>query len=76
MTTGMHSMQLTSLDAIIMLIAGMEIRCKGCKELCKPSRHEASPNLPTRKDLLAIKANKRVSTRFFFIPFIDVDVII
>ncbi|KYM98687.1 Golgi-specific brefeldin A-resistance guanine nucleotide exchange factor 1 [Cyphomyrmex costatus] len=59
MTTGMHTMQLISLDAIMMLIIGMEIRCKGCKELCKPSRHEASSNLPTREDLLAIKANKR-----------------
>ncbi|XP_011870032.1 PREDICTED: golgi-specific brefeldin A-resistance guanine nucleotide exchange factor 1 [Vollenhovia emeryi] len=59
MITGMHTMQLISLDAIIMLIVGMEIRCKGCKELCKPSRHEASSNLPTREDLLAIKSNKR-----------------
>ncbi|KYN33563.1 Golgi-specific brefeldin A-resistance guanine nucleotide exchange factor 1 [Trachymyrmex septentrionalis] len=59
MTTGMYTMQLISLDAIMMLIVGMEIRCKGCKELCKPSRHEASSNLPTREDLLAIKANKR-----------------
>lgn len=67
MTTGMHTMQLISLDAIIMLIVGMEIRCKGCKELCKPSRHEASSNLPTREDLLAIKASKRVGTRFLFI---------
>jgi len=50
-----------------MLIVGMEIRCKGCKELCKPSRHEASSNLPTREDLLTIKASKRVGTRFLFI---------
>ncbi|KAL6262376.1 hypothetical protein P5V15_007465 [Pogonomyrmex californicus] len=57
MTNGMHTIQLISLDAIIMLINGMKIRCKG--ELCKPSRHEASLNLPTREDLLAIKANKR-----------------
>lgn len=50
-----------------MLIAGMEIRCRGlCKELCKPSRHEASSNLPTHEDLLAIKANKRVSNHFLF----------
>lgn len=63
MTNGMHTMQLISLDAIMMLIIGMEIRCKGCKELCKPSRHEASLNLPTREDLLAIKANKRVNIR-------------
>ncbi|XP_011646674.1 Golgi-specific brefeldin A-resistance guanine nucleotide exchange factor 1-like [Pogonomyrmex barbatus] len=56
-TNGMHTIQLISLDAIIMLIIGMKIRCKG--ELCKPSRHEASLNLPTREDLLAIKANKR-----------------
>ncbi|XP_024884450.1 Golgi-specific brefeldin A-resistance guanine nucleotide exchange factor 1 isoform X2 [Temnothorax curvispinosus] len=59
MTNGMHTMQLISLDAIMMLIVGMEIRCKGCKELCKPSRHEASSNLPTREDLLDIKSNKR-----------------
>lgn len=65
MTTGMHSMQLISLEAIIMLITGMEIRCKGCKELCKPSRHIASTNLPTREDLLAIKTNKRVCTCFY-----------
>ncbi|KAL6262377.1 hypothetical protein P5V15_007466 [Pogonomyrmex californicus] len=57
MTNGTHTIQLISLDAIIMLINGMEIRCKG--ELCKPSRHEASLNLPTREDLLVIKANKR-----------------
>ncbi|XP_012524648.1 Golgi-specific brefeldin A-resistance guanine nucleotide exchange factor 1 [Monomorium pharaonis] len=56
---GMHTMQLISLDAIIMLIIGMAIRCKGCKELCKPSRHEASSNLPTREDLHAIKTNKK-----------------
>ncbi|XP_076241109.1 sec7 domain-containing protein garz [Calliopsis andreniformis] len=55
----MHSMQFISLDAIFMLISGMEIRCKGYKELCKPSRHNASPNLPTREELLGIKANKR-----------------
>ncbi|XP_043262335.1 Golgi-specific brefeldin A-resistance guanine nucleotide exchange factor 1 isoform X1 [Colletes gigas] len=55
----MYNMQFISLDAIIMLISGMEIRCKGYKELCKPSRHSASPNLPTREELLAIKANKR-----------------
>ncbi|XP_076161643.1 sec7 domain-containing protein garz isoform X2 [Ptiloglossa arizonensis] len=55
----MYSMQYISLDAIIMLISGMEIRCRGYKELCKPSRHSASPNLPTREELLAIKANKR-----------------
>lgn len=67
MTNGMHTMQLISLDAIMMLIVGMEIRCKGCKELCKPSRHEASSNLPTREDLLAIKVNKRVSIHFPFI---------
>ncbi|EFN64799.1 Golgi-specific brefeldin A-resistance guanine nucleotide exchange factor 1 [Camponotus floridanus] len=58
-TNNMYSMQLISLDAIIMLIVGMEIRCRGCKELCKPSRHEASLNLPTHEDLLAIRANKR-----------------
>ncbi|XP_031833133.2 sec7 domain-containing protein garz [Nomia melanderi] len=55
----MYSMQFISLDAIIMLISGMEIRCKGYKELCKPSRHSASANLPTREELLAIKSNKR-----------------
>ena len=55
----MQNMQFVSLDAILTLISGMEIRCKGYKELCKPSRHSASPNLPTREELLAIKANKR-----------------
>ncbi|XP_034180833.2 sec7 domain-containing protein garz [Osmia lignaria lignaria] len=55
----MHNMQFISLDAIIALITGMEIRCKGYKELCKPSRHNASPNLPSREELLSIKANKR-----------------
>ncbi|XP_054008393.1 Golgi-specific brefeldin A-resistance guanine nucleotide exchange factor 1 [Hylaeus anthracinus] len=55
----MYNMQFISLDAIIMLISGMEVRCKGYKELCKPSRHNASPNLPTREELLAIKSNKR-----------------
>lgn len=60
-TAGMYSMQLISLDAILMLVAGMDIRCKG--KSCKPSRHEASPNLPTREDLLATKANKRVGAR-------------
>lgn len=55
----MHNMQFISLDAIFILITGMEIRCKGYKELCKPSRHSASPNLPTREELLAIKTNKR-----------------
>nr|XP_033335671.1 Golgi-specific brefeldin A-resistance guanine nucleotide exchange factor 1 [Megalopta genalis] len=55
----MYSMQFISLDAIIMLVSGMEVRCKGYKDLCKPSRHGASPNLPTREELLAIKANKR-----------------
>lgn len=56
----MYNMQFISLDAIFMLISGMEIRCKGYKELCKPSRHSASANLPTREELLSIKANKRV----------------
>ncbi|XP_076680881.1 sec7 domain-containing protein garz [Andrena cerasifolii] len=55
----MYNMQFISLDAIFMLISGMEIRCKGYKELCKPSRHSASLNLPTREELLSIKANKR-----------------
>lgn len=55
----MQNMQFVSLDAIFTLISGMEIRCKGYKELCKPSRHDASPNLPTREELLSIKANKR-----------------
>ncbi|XP_026671490.1 Golgi-specific brefeldin A-resistance guanine nucleotide exchange factor 1 isoform X2 [Ceratina calcarata] len=55
----MHSMQFISLDAIISLISGMEIRCKGEKEMWKPSRHDASPKLPTREELLAIRANKR-----------------
>ncbi|XP_014484038.1 PREDICTED: Golgi-specific brefeldin A-resistance guanine nucleotide exchange factor 1 [Dinoponera quadriceps] len=56
-TAGMYSMQFISLDAILMLVVGMEIRCKG--KSCKPSRHEASLNLPTREDLLATKADKR-----------------
>ena len=56
----MQNMQFVSLDAIFTLISGMEIRCKGYKELCKSSRHDASPNLPTREELLSIKANKRV----------------
>lgn len=55
----MHSMQFISLDAIFMLISEMGIRCKGYKELCKPSRHNASPNLPTREELLTIKSSKR-----------------
>lgn len=55
----MQYMQFVSLDAIFTLISGMEIRCKGYKELCKPSRHSASANLPTREELLSIKANKR-----------------
>ncbi|KZC11781.1 Golgi-specific brefeldin A-resistance guanine nucleotide exchange factor 1 [Dufourea novaeangliae] len=55
----MYSMQFISLDAIITLISGMDIRCQGHKELCKPSRHSASQNLPTREELLTIKANKR-----------------
>ncbi|XP_017767139.1 PREDICTED: Golgi-specific brefeldin A-resistance guanine nucleotide exchange factor 1 [Eufriesea mexicana] len=55
----MQNMQFVSLDAIFTLISEMEIRCKGYKELCKPSRHSASANLPTREELLAIKANKR-----------------
>ncbi|KAF7390728.1 hypothetical protein HZH66_009208 [Vespula vulgaris] len=55
----MHSMQFISLDAIFMLISGMEIRCKGYKELCKSSRHSTSQNLPTREELLSIKTNKR-----------------
>ncbi|KAK0166292.1 hypothetical protein PV328_004726 [Microctonus aethiopoides] len=55
----MYSIQFISLDAIIMLIAGIEARCKGYKDLCKPSRHSASPNLPSRDELLTAKANKR-----------------
>ncbi|XP_076292687.1 sec7 domain-containing protein garz [Lasioglossum baleicum] len=54
----MYSMQFISLDAIIMLVSGMEMRCSGYNELCKPSRHSASPKLPTREELHAIKANK------------------
>lgn len=59
----MHNMQFISLDAIFTLVSGMEIRCKGYKELCKPSRHSASVNLPTREELLGTKAKKRVGSR-------------
>ncbi|XP_015172335.1 PREDICTED: Golgi-specific brefeldin A-resistance guanine nucleotide exchange factor 1 [Polistes dominula] len=54
----MHSMQFISLDAIFMLISGIEIRCKGYKELCKSSRHNYSQNLPTKEELLTRKTNK------------------
>ncbi|OAD60695.1 Golgi-specific brefeldin A-resistance guanine nucleotide exchange factor 1 [Eufriesea mexicana] len=60
------NMQFVSLDAIFTLISEMEIRCKGYKELCKPSRHSASANLPTREELLAIKANKRTIKKLYF----------
>ncbi|XP_015114906.1 Golgi-specific brefeldin A-resistance guanine nucleotide exchange factor 1 [Diachasma alloeum] len=55
----MYSMQFISLDAIIQLIGGIEARCKGYKDLCKPSRHSASANLPSREQLMMTKANKR-----------------
>ncbi|XP_011301518.1 golgi-specific brefeldin A-resistance guanine nucleotide exchange factor 1 [Fopius arisanus] len=55
----MYSIQFISLDAIIQLIAGIEARCKGYKEFCKPSRHSSSVSLPSRDDLLVTKANKR-----------------
>ncbi|KAK2588991.1 hypothetical protein KPH14_001840 [Odynerus spinipes] len=55
----MYNMQFISLDAIFTLISGMEMRCKGNKELRKPSRHDTSLNLPSREELLAIKTNKR-----------------
>lgn len=71
-STGMHSTQLISLDAIIMLVAGMEIRCTGCKESCKPSRHEASQGLPTREDLLAIKADKRVGSSLLLLFYVTI----
>lgn len=56
---GMHSMQFISLDALIMLIEGIESRCKGIEEQRKAPRHSPSENLPTRDELLATKANKR-----------------
>ncbi|XP_015585956.1 Golgi-specific brefeldin A-resistance guanine nucleotide exchange factor 1 [Cephus cinctus] len=59
LTGGMHSMQLISLDALLMLIVGIESRCKGYKDMCKVSRHTPSENLPDREELLTTKANKR-----------------
>lgn len=44
-----------------MLIEGIESRCKGVEEQRKTPRHPPSLNLPTREELLATKANKRVS---------------
>lgn len=67
-TAGMYSIQLISLDAILMLVAGMEIRCKD--KSYKPSRHQASPNLPTREVLLATKSNKRVGAPLRFVSAI------
>lgn len=55
----MYSIQLISLDAIIQLIGDIEARCKGYKDLCKPSRHLASSKLPSREELMITKANKR-----------------
>ncbi|XP_044591772.1 Golgi-specific brefeldin A-resistance guanine nucleotide exchange factor 1 isoform X3 [Cotesia glomerata] len=55
----MHSIQFVALDAIIMLIAGIEARCKGYKDLYKPARHDPSPVLPTVEDLKLAKTNKR-----------------
>ncbi|XP_046623685.1 Golgi-specific brefeldin A-resistance guanine nucleotide exchange factor 1 [Neodiprion virginianus] len=55
----MHSILLISLDALIMLIDGIESRCKGVEEQRRISRHLPSLNLPTRDELLATKANKR-----------------
>lgn len=59
LTGNMYSIQFISLDAIIMLVAGIEARCRGFKDLCKPSRHIASKNLPTKEELMNAKANKR-----------------
>ncbi|XP_008550800.1 Golgi-specific brefeldin A-resistance guanine nucleotide exchange factor 1 isoform X1 [Microplitis demolitor] len=55
----MHSIQFVALDAIIMLVAGIEARCKGYKDLYKPARHDPSPSLPTIDDLKVAKTNKR-----------------
>ncbi|XP_012252835.2 Golgi-specific brefeldin A-resistance guanine nucleotide exchange factor 1 isoform X2 [Athalia rosae] len=59
LSAGIHSMQLISLDALIMLIEGIESRCKGVEEQRKAPRHPPSHNLPNREELLATKANKR-----------------
>ncbi|XP_012270062.1 Golgi-specific brefeldin A-resistance guanine nucleotide exchange factor 1 isoform X2 [Orussus abietinus] len=58
-TGSMYSVQLVSLEALLMLISGMEARCKGYKDNRRTSRHSASENLPTREELLVTKANKR-----------------
>lgn len=55
----MYSIQIISLEAIIGLVAGIEARCKGYRDLCKPSRHQNNDRLPTREELMATKANKR-----------------
>lgn len=62
----MYSLQFISLDAIFMLINGMEVHCKGYKDLCKTSRHLPSEKLPSREQLLVTKANKRVSALLLF----------
>lgn len=55
----MYSIQFISLEAIISLVVGIEARCKGYRDLCKPSRHQNSAPLPTRSELLSTKASKR-----------------
>ncbi|XP_034951893.1 Golgi-specific brefeldin A-resistance guanine nucleotide exchange factor 1 [Chelonus insularis] len=55
----MYSIQFISLDAIIILVAEIEARCKGYANYCKPSRHSASPVLPTVQELKLAKTNKR-----------------
>ncbi|XP_043279451.1 Golgi-specific brefeldin A-resistance guanine nucleotide exchange factor 1 [Venturia canescens] len=55
----MYSIQFISLEAIISLVVGIEARCKGYRDLCKPSRHQNTEPLPTRSELLSTKASKR-----------------
>ena len=55
----MYSIQFISLEAIISLVVGIEARCKGYRDICKPSRHQTSATLPTRDELLVTKASKR-----------------
>ncbi|KAF7995834.1 hypothetical protein HCN44_006941 [Aphidius gifuensis] len=56
----MYSLQFISLDAIILLINGIEARCKGLHKLCKQSRHSTSSILPSRDELINIKTKKRL----------------
>lgn len=56
----MYSLQFISLDAIMLLITGIESRCRGLNKLSRQSRHSISFNLPTRDELLKIKTKKRL----------------